>query len=94
MLRLNRSLPVPLLLAALLIWAQLSVAQHDIEHSSHEETEICEIFLLSSDGAKAVELASNQSFLNRYYFQYSVSKNDSIVERFAPAHSARSPPFL
>ena len=83
-----------LLLAALLFWAQLAVAVHDISHITHEESDTCGTFLMAADNAKALSLEDSQLSSSEYIIRLIAAKNISIIERFAPAYSARSPPFF
>jgi len=52
MSRSHRTIFTGLCTIALLLWGQSAVVQHELDHSWHDESELCQVFI-SADNAKA-----------------------------------------
>lgn len=80
-----------ILLIVLLLWAQSVVAQHNVDHSWHDPSEVCEV-LASADHSKAlVSLSQNFDFDLAYFDDYS-ELSESINKCVVARRSARGPP--
>ena len=90
-MRLRPSLSANLLLCLCFLWAQCAVAHHDLEHHSHEENELCEIFLSTDLNSVSydveVEIIHPITELKLLSF-----KPQSVAERVFEPTPARSPP--
>jgi hypothetical protein len=79
-------------LIALLLWAQVAVAQHAVDHSWHDATELCQIFN-SADHSKAALVAPQISIIHSGVGKDTANIVESIVDVRVARQSARGPPI-
>lgn len=87
----HRSFFAQLSLIALMLWGQVAVAQHEIDHSWHDSTELCQVFS-HADHSKAALVAAKISIVHLRAEKGSANNDASIAESRVARQSARGPP--
>jgi len=83
------------LLAAFLLFAQAATILHDVEHPFHEESSVCEVFLIvGNDSENGLPCTVN----NIHFFAFSAvpeKHSDNLSNQFRIlSYSIRAPPLF
>ena len=87
----HRSYFTQLCLIALLLWGQTAVAQHELDHSWHDATELCQVFS-SADHAKAALAAVRTVVPDADAKQTTLNIALSVADYRVVTQTARGPP--
>lgn len=91
MSNLHRSIFTRLCLIALLLWGQSAVAQHELDHSWHDATELCQVFS-SADNAKVALIAMVVPNCHSAVRKLKPLTAELSVEQNVAKQTARDPP--
>ena len=87
----HRAFFTQLCLIALLLWGQAAVAQHELNHSWHDATELCQVFS-SADNAKAAFVVTQATVAEYADGNNTVNIRLSLLESTVTEQTARGPP--
>lgn len=79
-------------LIAILLWAQIAAAQHNIEHSlGHQAPEVCEVYA-SADNAKIIFSIGAPAITVEFGLEAILFDTNYALNTTASTPSARAPP--
>lgn len=92
-MRIRRPSKIVFAMVCLLFWGQYAIAQHNVEHLSHQSAEVCEIYKLTEKSTGFI-FVSCKLFTPKFGSASSFSYNSDIAVFLSAHHGPRGPPSI